>query len=83
MTVAFQQYVHEGVQTTNVAMSVLPAHIAFLCRLVIEDEVAESVGGCLQNMVVMELCQGGSLLKVLQDDDGRRKPREFGWCAAV
>ena len=37
----------------------------------------------LQNMVVMELCEGGSLLKVLQNDDGRRKPREFGWCAAL
>ena len=42
----------------------------------------ESVGGGLQNMVVMKLCQGGSLLQVLQNDDGRRKPREFGWCAA-
>ena len=37
----------------------------------------------LQNMVVMELCEGGSLLKVLQNDDGRRKSREFGWCAAL
>ena len=36
----------------------------------------------LQNMVVMELCEGGSLLKVLEKDDGRRRPREFGWCAA-
>ena len=37
----------------------------------------------LQNMVVMELCEGGSLLKVLQKDDGRRRLREFGWCAAL
>ena len=45
--------------------------------------MAERVGGGLQNMVVMELCEGGSLLKVLQSDDGRRRPREFGWCATL
>ena len=44
--------------------------------------MAERADGRLQNMVVMELCEGGSLLKVLQKDDGRRRPREFGWCAA-
>ena len=47
------------------------------------DNKAERVGGGLQNMVVMELCEGGSLLKVLQNDDGRRRPRHFGWYAAL
>ena len=40
MTIAFQHYMHVGVQITNVAMSVLPAQIAFLCWLGNGDEVA-------------------------------------------
>ena len=44
--------------------------------------MADKAGVGLQNMVVMELCEGGSLLKVLEEDDGRMRPREFGWCAA-
>ena len=44
--------------------------------------MAERADGRLQNMVVMELCEGGSLLKVLEKDDERRRPRDFGWCVA-
>lgn len=33
-----------------------------------------------QNLVVMELCEGGSLLQVLQADNERR--REYGWRAS-
>ena len=42
--------------------------------------MAERVGGGLQNILVMEFCEGGSLLKALQNDT--RTPREFGWCAS-
>ena len=35
-----------------------------------------------QNMVVMELCDGGSLLSVLQADAGTGNSRKYGWCAS-
>lgn len=33
----------------------------------------------LQNIIVMELCEGGSLRAALDRDSGLRQPREFGW----
>lgn len=35
----------------------------------------------VQNLAVMELCEGGSLHHALQRDTGIRRPREFGWSA--
>ena len=73
---------HGGVHTI-ILLKFSHASASFLfCRQTSGDKVAERADGMVQNMVVMELCEGGSLLKVLQKDDGRRRPREFGWCAA-
>ncbi len=70
---------HEDVQTLNLTSSVMPA--LFIHSLADDrGEVSDRHYGGLQNMVVTELCEGGSLLNALQYDDER--PRSFGWCAA-